>query len=296
MPTLSAAPLGNPQVILAGTPPNESIPADVFRRMRSDARSGRDGSLSWHEWSAEGVGDVGDRRRWYRINPALGKRISEDFVESELASMSDDGFARERLCYWAEASAETLIGGAEWDALRTDSPPEKGKTAYGVKFSPDGSAVALAAALKRGRKTHIEVVAHKSMSGGTSWLAEWICERWRGASAVVIDGLNGASALSETLVSGGVPKRVVVLPGARDVVAASAMLLNAVREKTVTHYGQPALDECAKGAVRRSIGKNGGWGFGGSADPDVSPLEAAALAHYGAVTSKRDPERKQRLV
>jgi hypothetical protein len=125
---------------------------------------------------------------------------------------------------------------------------------------------------------------------------EWIGSRWRKSSAIVIDGLNGATALTEALLISGVSSKAITTPRSRDVIASSTMLLNAVRDKTLTHYGQPALDICAENAVKRNIGNNGGWGFGGNGDIDVSPLEAAALAHYGAVTSKRNPARKQQLL
>jgi phage terminase large subunit-like protein len=243
------------------------------------------------------IGDVSDRRRWEATNPALGNRLNVSVIEAELKLLSKDGFARERLGWWPTSKIEAVIKEKEWQAIKTDQPPTEGKLAYGVKFAPDGSAVALAVALKTADgRTHIEVVGHKSLASGTSWLVEWLSERWRKASTIVIDGLNGAAALSEALIDNGVSKKAVTMPKTSDVIAASTMLLNAIREKTVTHYGQPALDICATNAVRRNIGNNGGWGFGGGGDIDVSPLEAVALAHYGVLTSKRDPARKQRLL
>ena len=53
---------------------------------------------------------------------------------------------------------------------------------------------------------------------------------------------------------------------------------------------QESMNESALTATKRPI--RGGWGFGG----DYSgPIEAAALAYWGASTSKRDPERKMRI-
>jgi hypothetical protein len=111
-----------------------------------------------------------------------------------------------------------------------------------------------------------------------------------------VDGLSGASALVETLTDAGVSKKAILMPKSRDVISASTMMLNAIREKKLTHYGQPILDACAKNATRRPIGNGGGWGFGGAGEIDVSPIESAALAHYGVLTSKRNPARKQRLI
>ena len=65
----------------------------------------------------------------------------------------------------------------------------------------------------------------------------------------------------------------------------------ALAEQTVSWYAlQPALRESAVTAVKRPIG--GGWGFGGD---NSIPVEAAALALWGAKTSKRDPTRRMRI-
>jgi hypothetical protein len=69
------------------------------------------------------------------------------------------------------------------------------------------------------------------------------------------------------------------------------MLTDALTEKSITWYEkQEDLNDSALTSVRRSIG--GGWGFGGE---NAAPIEAAALALWGARTSKRDPSRKMRI-
>ena len=69
------------------------------------------------------------------------------------------------------------------------------------------------------------------------------------------------------------------------------MLTDALNEQTVTWYEkQLALRDSAVTAVKRPIG--GGWGYGGE---NSTPIEAAALAYWGARTSKRDPTRRMRI-
>jgi len=64
-----------------------------------------------------------------------------------------------------------------------------------------------------------------------------------------------------------------------------------LNERTVTWYkGQMALRESAITAIKRPIG--GGWGFGGD---DSAPIEAAALALWGAKTTKRNPNKTMRI-
>ena len=109
----AAAPLGNPQTIYLGTPPNHNITAEVFGRVRKNALNKEPG-MCWHEWSVEEVGDVTDRGRWYACNPALGIRISETTVEDEQKSASPDGFARERLCWWCGTVQNPVFAAAQW--------------------------------------------------------------------------------------------------------------------------------------------------------------------------------------
>src|SRR6185312_15116463 len=54
LPTISAAPTGNPQVILTGTPPDpeKSQQGEVFARVRADGELKRDKRLSWHDFGA----------------------------------------------------------------------------------------------------------------------------------------------------------------------------------------------------------------------------------------------------
>lgn len=297
LPTLSASPLGNRQFIYTGTPPGPKVPGEVFSRVRADGHSGDDKHLSWHEWSVEKIGDVKDRKRWYATNPAMGIRLDEGFTEAELRRMSEDGFARERLGWWSETGGKRLVSKSEWDALSTDDPPANGKVAYGVKFRPDGSTVSLAVCLKpKERPPHVELVEHRSMSDGVTWLAEWLIERKDEACAIVIDGRSNVDELVAQLIEGRVSKRVVVVCGTKEVIASTTRMLNAVKEKKVTHFAQPALDRAVLSAQKRAVGQSGGFGWGASGDDDVTPAEAVSQAYWGAMTSKRNPGRKAKLL
>lgn len=295
MPTKSAGPLQNSQLILLGTPPNHNAVGDVFKRTRDKAISGKSDIACWIEWSVEEIGDIYDESRWEDANPALGYRLTREAIEAELASMSEDGFARERLGWWREGAVNALFSIKRWDSLKTATPPPDGKLAYAARFSVDGSTVALAAAVKpKTGNPYVEVIEHRSMAQGSTWLIDWIEGRWRKAAIVVIDGKAGAQATVDELRRRGVGKASLLLPKADEVVAAASMLLNDVREGTVSHYGQPALDDAIEHAVRRPIGTGGGFGFKSSSeDSDITPAEAASLALWGVKTTKRDPSRKQ---
>lgn len=293
IPAISAS--VNPQVIYAGTPPDKNAFGAVFRGVRENALSGKSSTLSWTEYSVEEVGDVHDRSRWALTNPALGTRILQTTVEGECEQMPEETFARERLGYWskiAEKQIDYAIPGPLWDACVSDEPKPEGKTAYGIKFSFDGSEVVLCGAviLKDG-PARISMIEKRPTGYGTQWLADWLNERYGKASAVVIDGKNGADVLVEKISETWRFKGSVIRPSARDVMAAAGTLMDSLNEKTVTWYrGQEALRESALSSVKRQI--SGGWGFGGD---NSAPIEAAALALWGAKTAKRDPNKVMRI-
>ena len=299
MATLSASSTGTRQIIYTGTPPYPGCPGDVFRRRRTVCTTDPGKHDAWHEWSvaAESVGDikVDDTGLWYMTNPALGLRLSEDFTAEELRSMSRDGFARERLGWWSPALVEkedNAIPVATWDACRSEEKKPEGKTAYGVKFTADGAEVVLCGAVIPAKgAARISMIQRKPTGQGTQWLADWLCERVQQAACVVIDGRNGADVLVDKIVGVWRAKGSIIRPTGRDLVTAASMLCNSLNESTVTWYaGQEALRDSAITSIKRPI--SGGWGFGGD---NSAPIEAAALALWGAKTTKRNPARKMRV-
>lgn len=299
MATLAASATDSRQIIYTGTPPYPGSPGTVFRRMRTACIDGADAHDAWHEWSVDGEGvadmKLDDRELWYRTNPAMGSRLSEDFTAAELRTMSADGFARERLGWWSPVlttATDYAIAADAWDACASSELKPEGKTAYGIKFTPDGSEVALCGAvIPPTGSARVSLIDHQPTGRGTQWLADWLNARYLKASCVVIDGRNGADVLVEKISGTWRAKDSVRRPTARDAVYAASMLCTAVNEKTVTWYDkQPALRESAVTAIRRPLA--GGWAFGGDGS---APIEAAALALWGAKTGKRDPARRMRV-
>jgi hypothetical protein len=299
MATLSASATGTRQLIYTGTPPYPGCPGDVFRRRRTVCIDEPGTHDCWHEWSvaADGVHDINveDTTLWYMANPALGIRLDEEFTAEEMRSMSKDGFARERLGWWTpvvEHKLDYAIPEDVWDACASDEMKPEGKTAYGVKFSADGSLVSLCGAvIPKDGPARVSLIEQKPTGLGTQWLADWLNERYTKASCVVIDGRNGVDVLIDKIADTWKVKGSVKKPGVKDLIAAVSTLTNALDEKTVTWYSkQEALRDSAVTSVKRSVG--GGWAFGGE---NSTPIEAAALALWGAKNSKRDPNRKMKI-
>jgi len=295
-PLNSAAPSGSPQTILMGTVPDPSAlhKGEKFTMIRRDLHKSPYVGGCIHEWGATEVGNVYDKDRWYEFNPSLGYQLLESALEKDVRTMAPDTFAREHLGWWPKAvGIEAVISAADWNACRDENPEKSDFVAYAVKFSADGKSGVLAACHKQeGRRPFVYVVKSSSLSDGIGWFVKHIGDVWRSSVAIIIDGQSNAQALHDRLVADGVPYKRIVRPKAGDVTAANSMLLNAVRERSITHYGQPALDESATHTTRRTIGANGGWGFKSTDTGDATLIEAVALAYWGAMTTKRKPGRK----
>ena len=299
MATLAASTTTTRQIIYTGTPPYPGAPGAAFRRRRMISTTNPGAHDAWHEWSVEAPDidsiNIEDRTLWARANPAMGIRLTESFTAEEMSTLSRDGFARERLGWWSPVLANVIdyaIPSEIWDGCVSEETKPEGKTAYGIKFSADGSEVCLAGAvIPADGPARISLIERKPTGAGTRWLAEWLCERYTRASCVVIDGRNGADVLVDRIADTWKIRGSVVRPTGREVAAAAGTLTDALAEKTVSWFkGQEALRESAVTSVKRPIA--GGWGFGGENSP---PIEAAALALWGAKTSKRDPNRRMRI-
>ena len=293
LPAISAS--LNPQTIYVGTPPGPDAVGTVFRALRKRALDGEAKKAAWFEFSVPEIGDVKDPERWAAANPALGRRIQFSTIEGEAEQLDPDTFARERLGWWSPEITEHLdyaIDRKAWEACASEDEKPEGKTAYGVKFSADGSTVCLCGAvIPKESPARVSLLEMRPSGQGLTWLADWLNDRYGKASCVVIDGRNGVDVLVERIKDVWRAKNSVIRPAARDVIAAVSGFTNGISEGTLTWYKpQTVLNESAITAVKRPIA--GGFGFGGD---NSLPVEACALALWGAKTSRRDPTRKMKI-
>ena len=293
-PLNSAAPHGSPQTILMGTVPDptKAQKGEKFTSIRTGLHQDPRVGECIHEWGAQEVGNVNDVSRWYQFNPSLGYQLLEPALLKDARTMNADTFAREHLGWWPETmSTVRPIAAKDWDACRTDNPSKEGLVTYAVKFSSDG-AIGTMAACHKGEKPFVYVVDSRSLNSGLGWFVEKLLAHSSEAAQIVIDGQGNAQTLTDRLLDAGVPKKAIIRPRACDITAATASMCNAVRERSVTHFGQPALDVSATRSRTRRIGTGGGWGFQSTDEADATLIEACALAYWSAMTTKRDPKRK----
>lgn len=286
-----------------GTPPRPKDDGEEFLQRRAEALTDKPegvvlerGDMVYVECSADpecgrpGGPDLMDKAQIEKANPSYPKRTPwVSILRMRKNLKDDDSWRREALGIWdASQMTPTVIDPFDWRDLK-GSPPADGVVSYGVKFSPDGASVALAVALKHPAGVHVELVEHRPMGHGTAWLVDWLTERHNQAAQIVVDGRSGAAGLVNDLRAAKVPAKTIIAPDTGQAVAANVMLLEAVKRGTVSHFGDPVLNDSVAGSGKRKIGTAGGWGFEGIRGGDSTPVEAVALAHWAAKTSKRRP-------
>jgi hypothetical protein len=180
-----------------------------------------------------------------------------------------------------------------------NAPDKNGLIGYAIDMPPDRSSLAIGGCIKHADGTaHIELRSFEStQSKGSAWAVDWIAERWDRTAAVVIDGQSPAMALLPDLKKRHVK---VITTNAADMGRACGRFQDMLRDGLLTHLPkdmQPALDVAVANATTRNIGTSGaiGWNKLGT-DIDISPLVACTLALYGTFITKRDPNRRQKVM
>jgi phage terminase large subunit-like protein len=281
LPTLSARP--NPQVWYAST---AGHPTSVqLGRIRERGLTGTDQSLAFFEWSAEDGDDHDAVATWRKANPGLGIRITEEYVRRERASLSAEGFARERLGigqYPADlADAWQVIPREDWDALADVSSVAGDPVAFGAEVTlvaPHKRMATISAAGRRADgRVHVEVVDHRQ---DVAWVVPRLAELRRAhrPCAVVVDPSSHAGALIEGLEKAGV--EVAAPFTARDAAQAFGQFRDAVAAGGLRHLGQESLDRSLAGATTRPLSDALAWDRKNLV-VDLGPVVSASLALWG---------------
>lgn len=306
LPTMSAQ--SNPQVNLFSTVPDtetmpegeEAVLPGVHRRALAAAASGFPGRLAYHDWSirreelpkADPANDAAVFEQYlelaYEANPAMGIRISEDYVRGELAALGATKFSVERLGLWFEEDAPEwqVFSRSDWFDCRDEGSAPQDPVAFAVITSEDSawSSVCVAGQREDGLH-HIEVAERQA---GTSWVVPWVIERvgtWR-PCRVVINRSTPAGQFVALLAEAGIEVTAISTQAAA---AAAGALVTAVESGTVRHRGQGTLNVSAARSARRPVSKT--WEFVLTAgSTDVSPIPGCAYALWGYTTRPPAPQ------
>lgn len=298
-PTISAAPSGNPQTIMTGTPPDpdKGQTGEVFTRFRNGAQGAK--RTAWTDFGcADGpLPDLDDRALWRATNPALGSRLQLDVITDEREDLSTAGFARERLGWWGDPknSRSDAFGSGKYEACAIPDPgPKVDAIALAVSFKRDWSSIGAAGQVTVSREIDGETVEVDAIFGaavdrreGTGWM---VPEAWRlhqkyGVPIVVA---RSAKDLIPALEAVGFELGATLVKASTDDNQnACSQIYERVRAGTFAHAGHDELDNAVYGAHRKTQGNAWVWDPKNS-ETDVAMLEAVTLAAWQAALATPD--------
>jgi hypothetical protein len=304
LPIVSARP--NPQIWYTGSSVDQVIHEQgyVLARVRERGLKGDDPRLAYFEWSVDRKTptdvepDVANApESWAQANPALGIRISPEYVSGERAAMGARNFAVERLGVgdWPNPDMveESVIDMDEWAEHEDRDAEFEEPFAVAFDVSPDRSSSAIGCA---GLSTDGYPMVEVAMEGaGTSWVVPAVLKIVREQKPLVVacDAVGAAASLMLELEKEGVE---VVAMSARDHANATGGLYDDATEGDLVHLGQMSLTAAVRGATQRPLGGAWAWNRKTSA-VDICPLVACTLA-LGAyrIKSAEKPKAAPRVI
>lgn len=295
----------NPLMFMMGTPPRPIDNGEMFTNKRARAIEGRSTDTLYVELSADKDADLDDEAQWRKANPSYPEFTPKTAMLRMRETFGDGGFRREALGIWDEdaGAAKRLIPADAWAETAVDRAPE-GVRSLAITFDLDGSRQAVAGAVKHDDGVHVELIGAHSGSAdlGLRSLVEWLTsdpdrpDRWRSLALIAIAGGGEAGTLAKALTDAGVPKQMIHVMKTPEVLAANAMLLDAVRDRSLTHPAAPEGDPLdASVAVCDQKTRVGGWSWKPTVpDGDQLPIEVASMALWAAKTTRRRPVGERR--
>jgi hypothetical protein len=298
MPTMSARP--NPQILYYSSAPH--LDSEQLRKIQARGRAGTSKRLRYMEWAARNPGvSLDDRDAWYEANPALGIRITEEFVETEREAMDDAEFARERLGIGEDVSGAGVIDMAVWEELEDKASHRDSRIVIAADITPERSYGCISFCGRRADGLyHVELNQHRR---GTGWMATELVRLMKRAdvAAVVIDDKSQAATLipeiKELLEEDKELTRderealleKLVITQAQDMATACGFfydytLLDGETNPVLRHIGQASLTVAVAGATKRTIGTAGAWAWDRKSPAvDITPLVSVTLALWGMI-------------
>ena len=303
-PTLAARP--DPQVVYGSSA--GLVESGVLRAIRDRGRAGGDPSLAYFEWCAplpkvacaagetcshaldvKGCG-CDNPVLWQAANPAIGRRITLDYVRGERRALPPAEFGRERMGWWDDPiGGDSPIPPEKWAACRDEESEIATAVALAVDIAPDRSRAAIAAAGRTAAGlSHGEVIDERP---GTGWVVDRLvklAEDWK-PCALVLDPAGPAGSLEKALIERGFstdPKGEqwrLHMMGTREYAQACGAFTDDIVNDRFRHLGQEQLDRAVEGVRIRPLADAWAWSRGKSGE-GISPLVAVTLARHGFST------------
>lgn len=239
------------------------------------------------QWASDPDVDIEDVDQWYRVNPLMGLRISEQWVrDAELLVMTPEGFATERLGVPRKVTA----GGA--GPISTE---RWGQLADAESMATDDTlSLGLSAPLDRSTAC-FSVYGRRADGAPHAAIRYWVKPEDIGQVVEVAKQLadghgvqinvppnDPAAAWLDDLESAGV---AVNQPTSADLVKAEQAIEQEVADGTLRHRGQIDMATAVGGLAARTSGDSSPWSRRSSTS-NIAPLMALAAARAGGPGEK----------
>lgn len=298
LPTMGAAP--DPQMVRASSACK--LTSDVLRDVRDRGRAKSDPRQAYYEYgdpdawtgclradcdhakTAHGCA-LDDEKRWEKILPALDRRTSRATVRGFRQSMSPKEFAREIMVWHDDPPKVTgqQVFGEHWETQALEDGERPKVLALGLAVEVDRAWASIAAAgdYESGEKFVGAVDRRRGATWSKAEVARIALEL---KCPVILDGKGPAGKFVEDLEADGVQ---VIVAGGEDVLDAASGLYDGITEThDIWHMDDDDLNDAVAGAALRNVGDRFCFGRRKSLT-DVSMLEAASLARWGATNKLR---------
>lgn len=233
--------------------------------------------LAYFEWSAPDDAAPDDPEAWGQANPALGIRISEDFIDTERGALEPDDFARERLGIFPEDidGTEPAIDPDDWKACTALDSTIVGPLVLIFEVSVDRKRAVIASVGRSSNGgTHVEVIESRPRTG-------WVVERLvklrdkHHPGAIICNPSGPAGGLLADCEREGLAVEAVKGP---DYTQACQAAYDDITEHRWRHIDQASLTAAVTGAAWRTQGDARVFDRRGLLD--IAPLTAVAIGSW----------------
>lgn len=282
MPLVSARPNG--QLWYAGSAGTKK--SVIQGRLVRRAARGSERLVYWR-WAGNDDDDPADPRVWARLNPAVGRRMDIESIQSEYEDLSPDGFSQERLGigdYPREEGEDWVIPRLRWERAQDPQSTMAGPVMFSiaVKWDRSRASIGVSGVRADGRR-HLELIAN---APGTHWTVAELARLTKDHEnlGVVIDPHSQANTLVAPLEDQGIK---VHLLKTDDVTQAFGDMydglmaegLGAGQLPKYVHGGGSVLTSSLADAEIRTAGGATTWRLHTTAD--ISPIKAVCDASRG---------------
>jgi hypothetical protein len=275
-------------MIYTSSPPLDAVGGEPMFNLKDRGEAGTSRRLAWFDWGAESDVDQDDPHEWAKSNPALGVRITSEWVAGEQESMTPEGFGRERLGIWPNRNADSSIKAEDWSTIADPASRRAGPIAIAVDITPNRDAASIAIyGIRPDGLGHAEIIENRP---GVRWIVPRLIEL-RDAHKVVAFTFDAAGPAGSLLIPMEKAEFVrcadedepklgeLAIPTTRQVTAACGDFIDSVKAEDFRHIDQPQFNTAALGAKTRPVGDAKAWARKTPAT-DISPLVAATLARW----------------